>query len=283
MMGRLLDSWKYTWTEIWQPLDAIPNKPRDLFIQLYQTVLAQLKTPLSYADYQTPEMVERLNNPDAAKKAFRQIKGQDFSGEASATTFVTDVNAYLEELGKPTISDRYYRLVKSFLANHNLRYRLEQPFHLSVQLPWVYADFYAQLCRTSLQDPHLRGLMNDFEEAFDTFLRTRARRDLKTSIARASNYAEGIAAKNLRSANSNTLGTMAEELTKQRVWPHDAIRRALQELYIFCSDYPGIRHAGDNGNMLRPLEARDTIVVSILLLGFSAYMHGQVNFDTLID
>ncbi len=113
MIGRLIDSWKYTWSEIWAPLGKVSRVPRDLYIQLYQSALLHHKTKLEYEDYQAPEMVERLNNPEAAIKAFKQFKNKDFKGESAIVGFFVEVHNLIEEIEHPELAERYFRLVDS--------------------------------------------------------------------------------------------------------------------------------------------------------------------------
>jgi hypothetical protein len=46
----------------------------------------------------------------------------------------------------------------------------------------------------------------------------------------------------------------------------------LGNLYGFCSNYPGIRHAGNPAGVLRELATRDVTLASLLLLSFSGYL-----------
>lgn len=90
------------------------------------------------------------------------------------------------------------------------------------------------------------------------------------TIAKASNYAEGLAsvAAGIPAAG-NTLGALCNQVGD---WPHDQVKEALQKLYKFCSDYPGIRHAGNPAGVLRDLTTRDMTLASLLLLSFSGYL-----------
>lgn len=51
----------------------------------------------------------------------------------------------------------------------------------------------------------------------------------------------------------------------------------LPYLYKFCSDYPGIRHAGTAINAKRALCCRDSSLASMLLLCFSGYLSPQLD------
>jgi hypothetical protein len=60
------------------------------------------------------------------------------------------------------------------------------------------------------------------------------------------------------------------------------MRDALKCLYKFCSDYPGIRHAGDPNGVRRNLATRDATLASLLLVSFSGYLSPMVNEDEVL-
>lgn len=111
-----------------------------------------------------------------------------------------------------------------------------------------------------------------FEPKDDRYARTQDATDLKTSIAKASNYAEGLAS--TTHGQAGTLGALCNQIGD---WPHDKVKEALQSLYKFCSDYPGIRHAGSPGGMRRDLSAKDSTLICLLLLGFTGYLSPNVD------
>ena len=47
----------------------------------------------------------------------------------------------------------------------------------------------------------------------------------------------------------------------------------------FASDYPGIRHGGSPNSVIRDIEMRDMVVMSIILAGFTLYLTDQINAD----
>lgn len=47
------------------------------------------------------------------------------------------------------------------------------------------------------------------------------------------------------------------------------------------SDYPGIRHGGSPNSVIRDIEMRDMVVISILLADFTPYLTGQINADII--
>jgi len=57
-----------------------------------------------------------------------------------------------------------------------------------------------------------------------------------------------------------SLGSICNQVD---TWPHDKMKEAIQNLYMFASDYPGIRHAGTPANARRAIEMRDLVSMSI--------------------
>ena len=134
--------------------------------------------------------------------------------------------------------------------------------------------------RINIGNPHLRTLHEDFEHAFDQYVRSQSATDLRTCIGKASNYAEGLASCTMGNpATGNTLGALANNLT---CWPHDKVKESLINLYHFCCDYPGIRHGGTPTNKKRELVTIDSTLICVLLLCFSGYLTPQVDAQTVL-
>lgn len=73
-----------------------------------------------------------------------------------------------------------------------------------------------------------------------------------------------------------TLGAVCGEL---HTWPHATIKEAAKKMYGFRSGYPGIGHGATAAGVLREIEMRDLVAVSILLAGFAPYLTDQINSD----
>ncbi len=169
-----------------------------------------------------------------------------------------------------TQSPPSYRWELKFLtasSKFNLRYRLDQPFVLRFLLPGSFTNLYGELQRLNVGNPHLASLLVDFERAFDQYARTQDPTDLKTSIHKVSNYAEGLAS--VTNGAPGTLGALCDRLTD---WPHDKVKEALKDLYKFCSDYPGIRHGGNPAGVRRTLATRDVTLACLLVISFTGYL-----------
>lgn len=269
MSGSLRQAWEYFGADLWEPLANYSTKgtsaPSDLFSDLFETADDFLSPHPTDA-----ELEEARNNPDMARQRFMALKGTDFASESAIVNFLEEVNKVIADYEITGYEDFYRRLVRDALRKFNLRYRLDEPFTLRFLLPGSFTNLYTELHRLNVGNGHLAGLLTDFEKAFDRYARTQDPTDLKTCIAKASNYAEGLASATAGNpATGNTLGTLAGRLTD---WPHDKMKESLVNIYHFCCDYPGIRHGGTPASARRDLTTRDMTLASLLLLSFSGYL-----------
>ncbi|MBK5274067.1 MAG: hypothetical protein JJE30_03325 [Desulfuromonadales bacterium] len=279
MSGSLRRVWGYLPTELWEPLADYSAKdgaaPPSLFSDLFDTVdefLSPRPTDM--------ELEEARNNPDKARLRFLTLKGTDFASETAIVHFLEEANKVVADYEIAGYEDFYRRLLRDVLRKYNLRYRLDEPFTLRFLLPGSFTNLYTELHRLNVGNGHLSGLLNDFEKAFDRYARTQDPTDLKTCIGKVSNYAEGLASATAGNpATGNTLGALAGRLTD---WPHDKMKESLVNLYHFCSDYPGIRHAGNPAGVRRDLAARDMTLASLLLLSFSGYLSPLVDEQAVL-
>jgi hypothetical protein len=267
MIGSLRNHWEYTPEEIWEPLAARENSPPDLFNDLYGAANELLALPTSDA------LLEDIRN-DAAKAhdAFFALKGSDFRDETAIVEFLEAANEVIADYELSGYTEFFKLLLREFIRKYNLRYRLDDPFKLRFLLPGSFTNLYSELQRLNTSNGHLTDLLRDFEHAFDRYARAQDPSDLKTCIAKASNYAEGLAS--ATHGQPGTLGVLCNQIGD---WPHDKVKEALQNLYKFCSDYPGIRHAGSPKGMRRNLSVKDSTLICLLLLGFAGYLSPSVD------
>jgi hypothetical protein len=266
MSGSLRHAWEYLAAELWEPLADYSTKdaaaPPDLFSDLF----AAADEFLSPRPPDT-ELEEARNDPGKARQRFLALKGTDFASESAIVHFLEEAHDVITDYEIPGFEDLYRRLLRDALRKFNLRYRLDDPFTLRFLLPGSFTNLYAELHRINTGNGYLTCLLTDFEKAFDRYARAQDPADLKTCIAKASNYAEGLAS--FTRGAPGSLGALCDQLTD---WPHDRVKEALKSLYKFCSDYPGIRHAGDPAGVRRDLATRDMTLASLLLLSFSGYL-----------
>ena len=276
MNGSLRHAWPYLASELWEPLAAYSAKegeaPPDLFSDLFATADEFLSPRPTDA-----ELGEARNDPVKAQQRFLALQGTDFASESTIVHFLEATHEVITDYEMPGFEDLYRRLLRDAFRKFNLRYRLDEPFVVRFLLPGSFANLYAELHRLNATNGHLAGLLTDFEKAFDRYARTQDPTDLKTCIAKVSNYAEGLASAT-RGA-PGTLGALCDQLTD---WPHDKVRDALKNLYKFCSDYPGIRHGGDPNGVRRDLATRDVTLASLLLVCFSGYLSPTLDENVVL-
>jgi hypothetical protein len=251
---------------MWEPLadySAIgAEAPTDLFSDLFVTAEDFLSPPPTET-----ELEEARNDPDKARQRFLSLKGSDFGSESDIVHFLEEVHDVIADYEIPGFEDIYRRHLRGVLSKFNLRYRLDEPCVLRFLLPGSFTNLYGELSRLNTGNAHLTGLLVDFERAFDQYARTQDPTDLKTSIHKVSNYAEGLAS--ATRGTPGTLGALCDQLTD---WPHDKVKEALKDLYKFCSDYPGIRHGGNLAGVRRNLATRDVTLACLLVISFTGYL-----------
>jgi len=270
MSGSLRSHWEYTPGDIWEPLAAHESAPPDLFNDLYDAVGDFLAFPTSDTLFE-----EIRNDAVKAREAFLSLKGGDFADETAVLEFLEKAYEVISDYDISGYGELFKLRLREFIRKYNLRYRLDDPFKLRFLLPGSFTNLYSELHRLNASNTHLKDLLQDFEHAFDCYARSQDPSDLKTCIAKASNYAEALASFTLGNPpTGNTLGALANTLT---CWPHDKIKESLVNLYHFCCDYPGIRHAGTPAHKRRELTSIDSTLICLLLLGFAGYLSPNVD------
>jgi len=272
MTGSLRQSWIYMPADLWEPLAAHASTPPDLFSDLFEAVddFLAVATP-------EPQFEEVRNNPTKARITFLGLRGTDFASEFDMVKFLEEVRGVIADYDIAGYEDFYKRLLRDLLRKYNLRYRLDDPFILRFLLPGSFSNLYEDLQRLNAGSQHLLDLWRDYEHSFDRYSRTCQEHDLKVCLANASKYVEGLAGTTCGATGS--LGDLCKQL---RDWPHGAVRASLSNLHGFCSDYPGIRHAGNPTGQLRSLAKRDSVVISILLIAFTGYLSPQLDEQVIL-
>ena len=266
MSGNLRHAWEYLALELWEPLADYSVKDAAAPPDLYSDLFAAADEFLAPRPTDS-ELEQARNDPDKARQRFLALKGSDFASESAIVRFLEAARDVIAEYEIPGFEVLYRRLLRDALRKFNLRYRLDEPFILRFLLPGSFTNLYNELHRLNTGNGHLTDLLTDFEKAFDHYARTQDPTDLKTCIAKASNYTEGLAS--VTHGTAGTPGALCDQLTD---WPHDRVKEALKSLYKFCSDYPGIRHGGLPTGVHRDLAMRDVTLASFLLLSFSGHL-----------
>lgn len=266
MNGSLRYAWQYFAADIWNPLAAYSAPgavaPPSLFGDLFVAV-DEFLSPRS-----TDKELELIrNDPRKAEESFLALAGTDFTSESAIVFFLEDIYDVIVDYEIQGFEGFYCRLLRNVISKFNLRYRLDEPFALRFLLPGSFSNLYFELHRMNASSLHLSGLWLDFETGFDRYARTQSDADLRTSVARASNYLEGLAS--ATNGRPGTLGKLCDSLTE---WPHNKVKDAVKNLYGFCCDYPGIRHGGTPANSRRRLDMRDSVAINVSLMALAAYL-----------
>jgi hypothetical protein len=274
--GTLRSVWEYLVVDLWEQLASFESNeasaPTSLFSDLYLAAEEYLLPRPTLASRE-----EASNDPERARELFMSLRGTDFASESDIVFYLEAVHGVIADYEIDSYADRYVQLVEQVLDKYNLRYRVVEPFALRFLLPGSFANLYEELRRHHAANSHLSSLLLEFEQAFDRYIRTESVENLKTCISKASIYTEGVAG--VAQKSSGTLGELCDKL---QVWPHKTVGKSLKDIYGFCSDYPGIRHAGSPGGALRELEARDLTLASLLFLSFSGYLSGEVDAGAVL-
>lgn len=216
-----------------------------------------------------------INDQQKSREAFENTKAEDFAGERALVGFLESAQDTLKELGGLKLSDRYFKLLEAFIGKFSLRYDLCPPCILCPTLPGVFASLVRDLSALTAQDCHLALLMKEYEESVQDLRIDCSERRIKTCIQKQINLLEALG-RTYPKVKRKTLGAIANQIAS---WPHEEVRTALQSLYGFTCDYPGIRHGGTRENAMRAIDMRDMVAMSILLVGFTPYLSDRLNAD----
>jgi hypothetical protein len=272
MRGEFLPVWSETWTHIWLPLSNHAAAPPDLFVELYRELVpAFIVTPT------TENLADAIDSSERAKVSFQETEDTAFRGERAIVDFFERAYLIVEEMGEDPLANTYFLFVESFLTKFSLRYDLRRPFTLHPTLSGVFARLMRELKDITQQDADLQPLFIDFEESIRDLRNDSSERNIKTCIQKQVNLLEALGQK-CPGVSANTLGQICNQLG---TWPHSKVKDAIQNLYGFTCDYPGIRHAGTPAKQIRRIEMKDMIAVTVLLVGFVPYLSHQLDFEAI--
>lgn len=290
MRGTLISAWPQAAIDLWQPLADSKDAPQELFSELYPELMNACRKPtreeglviVSAASHMvTSPRIERdemaANDSAFALECFTKLAPEEFASERRLVRFFEQAYFIIEDFESRGLSILYRSLVAAFLTRYNLRYQLIEPFQIIPRFSQLFAGMLEEIERSISGEAHLTELHTSVRHAFEDLCSRGRPADVSTCIARVCNLAEGLA-RRVPDVTADTLGAAARELT---CWPHRTIQNALTAIYGFCSDYPGVRHAGNPEGRLRDLDVRDAVVVSMLLLAFTGYLC-EIDFTELL-
>jgi hypothetical protein len=272
MRGQFLSSWTYLYSEVWYRLARQRGVPDEIVGEIFREVNTALTEPKS------PNILgDILQNRNLAEIALSELAPSDFKSERDVLLCLESVAELIDEYQVPGLASRYAGLIHAFIKQHQLRYRVAQPFRIAPTVEGVFDSLIHELRLIARASPDLRELLEEFDKSFGDVSRPCAPSRIKICLQKNFNFAEGLIGAQ-PGVSSNTLGKMAKEI---KTWPHDKVREALVALYAFASDYPGMRHRGTVTHRLRQLEARDLIALPILLAGIAAYTTDGLQHDRI--
>lgn len=306
MRGQFLPVWSAVWREIFRPLIRHPEHGDSCAIELYRTLVPEPAHPGddprppaeaydAAGDLIDPEWIEAERaykkaladfdieraiheeiaaSPKLARKALRPSLAKAAATEAQARHLIEASFDVVDEFSED-FSNRHFNRIDAFIERYSLRYELKRPFKLFPTLPGVFAMLIRGLREHCQTDAHLYGLLREFEDAFrDLYNDTSAGR-IQTAIQKQFILAEGLGCSSL-GKHGLSLGDVSKALDS---WPHPTLNAALQNLWGFRSDFPGLGHAGNPAAKARDVDMRDLVALSVVLSGFSPYLSDALNAD----
>lgn len=301
MNGELLPAWDRSWKEVWLPLSKSSMAPEDLFVELVGGLATPPQQPIPPAappasafdlegvlvdtlalharqEYEAAmaryterrsEHESALTSETMAKLFFRKLLGE-VSSEAKAIDFLESAHVTLDGYGNDRLTARFRELVSKFITRFSLRYELREKFSLHATIPGVFTKLISEIRKLAATDAHLMDLILEFEQAFGDLRTDHTQARIKTSLQKQFNLLEALGQK-CPGVSGTTLGAICNQLD----WPHATIKEVGKKLYGFRSDYPGLGHGGNANSVLRPLEMKDFVSLSLMLASLTPYLtHG---------
>lgn len=272
MDGEFIGIWSETWREIWEPIASHENAPPDLFCELFRELSGALKNRPTIE-----VLADIIDDPEQSLTAFQQILETDLAGEKALITFLENTYENLNDLAGDTLANPYFGLLEAAIEKFSLRYDLRRPCTLCPTLQGIFSSLMSDLRTMTNQDTHLNNLMKDFENALRDLRIDCSDGRIRICIQRQMNLLEAIG-RVYPDVTQTTLGRMCNQIN---TWPHEKVREAMQNLYTFSSDYPGIRHSGTPASAIRTIEMRDMVAMCLVLAGFTPYLTNQINADDI--
>jgi hypothetical protein len=261
--------WSELWRQVWKKLADHKDAPDDIFCELFRELNTARATPLDPAT----ELAAIVDDQEQARVAFRDTKAATLEGEVAVLDFLERAHAVIEDFGSDALTNRYFKLIRDFLAKYSLRYDLRRPFSLHPTLPGIFTKLIQELKKVAATDANMSARLNDFEEALRDLKIDQEPRRIRNCMQAQMNLLESIACQHpgIRGAS---LGEMCKEFD---TWPHTAVSNSLSNLYGFSSDFPGVRHGKASKGVKREVEMRDLVSVSVILAGFTPYLTNSLD------
>jgi hypothetical protein len=279
MNGRLTDAWPYSWDAIWAPLENTKGVPADLFIELYAELEATLVIPIDSIERGRLEGIRAsiANDVDSARQAFIDLEPSEFRGDPELARFYENIFVLLSEYGDSSLTCQYRAYLDRYLKDLNLRYELTDNNILVPHISGIVAALRMEVEKYSKSDPKLEMLLSELDNSIANLSRLPNQANAKAWITRSSVYTEGLA-----QAVCNSKQSLGKLCKNGKLFPHKALEEAVSQLYGFCSDYVGLRHAGTMKSHLRNVDIQDAVSIAIILHGLSSYLIPTADFAEIM-
>jgi hypothetical protein len=216
-----------------------------------------------------------INDPVTSRQSFEAVQPNDLAGERALVAFLEAAHSALDELSGDELSNRYFNLLAGFINKFSLRYDLRRPCTLCPTLPGIFASLLRSVDELASADGNIAKRVKDVQEAVQDLRLGQTEGRIANCVAKQVMLLEAIGA-----TAAGVTGTELAAICGQvRQWPHPAMRASLLNLYGFASDFPGLRHGTPSTGMLRDIDMRDLVALSILLAGFTPYLSDQLDAD----
>lgn len=305
MNGELLPVWDRSWQEVWLRLSKSSMAPEDLFVELVRGLAVPPQQPVlpgvppassfdsegilvdqvalnAQEDYKVAmqgyaeirnEYEAALTSEVRARSFFRKLLGE-VSNEVGAINFLESAHVTLVAYGNDRLTARFRHLVHNYITRFSLRYELRGKFSLHSTISGVFVKLISEVKKLAAADPHLNDLILEFEEAFSDLRANQTQARIKTSLQKQFNLLEALGQK-YPGVSETTLGAICNQLD----WPHATIKEVGKKLYGFRSNYPGLGHAGTANSVLRQLEMKDFVSLSLMLASLTPYLTSGLDSD----
>ena len=218
-----------------------------------------------------------INDAVSSRQAFEAVRSSDLAGERALVAFLEAAHSALDELVGDELSNRYFNLLAGFIDKFSLRYDLRRPCTLCPTLPGIFASLLCNVDGLALADGNVAKRLKQMQEAVQDLRLGQTEGRIANCVAKQVMLLEAIGA-----TAAGVTGTELAAICNQvRQWPHPAMKASLLNLYGFASDFPGLRHGTPSTGMLRDIDMRDLVAVSILLAGFTPYLSDQLNANVV--
>lgn len=221
--------------------------------------------------------VDASTQDEVAEDILGKVQASHFDSEANIVLFLEDAYQMCLELEGDELASVDFNLTEALLDRFNCRYELRTPYRLCPCMRGLVAGLLAETNEVVKQSPNLTKLKRELDESFRDLRMGCDEGRIKTCLSRQYMFIEALADYS-SSKNGRTLG----EALKTCDWPHTVMRSLGGNLYGLRSDYPGLGHGSNSSGVLRDIDTRDLLGVSLMLSGLIPYVSTHVAIESVV-